>query len=264
MIIKNIDEIDKIEHAAQLCSKTLAQVASELREGITLLEINEIIYRFILDHAATPSFLNYNGFPFSACLSVNDAIVHGVPSSYAIKEGDIITVDVGVYKAGYHGDQAYTFCIGNCSPEVLHLVNTTKMSLQKGLEQAKAGNRIGDISHAIEKHVTQNGCKVVKDFWGHAIGKTLHEEPFIPNYGAKGRGKLLKENATFAIEPITSFTEDYFLDDDQLTYRTNNSAVAAHFEHTIVIKKNNPHILSDFKIIEQAEKNNKNLTATNP
>lgn len=262
MIIKNLDEIQNIAQSSQLCSRALAMVAGELREGMSLLQVNTALHTFIMDNDGVPSFLNYNGFPFSACISVNDAIVHGVPSSYIIKNGDAITVDVGVLKEGYHGDQAYTFCIGECSAATLHLVNTTKQSLYKGIEQAKVGNRIGDISHAIEKHIIENGLKVVKDFWGHAIGKTLHEAPYIPNYGAKGRGKLLKENTTFAIEPIISTTEEYYLDDDNLTYRTINEAYAAHFEHTIVIKKNGPEILSDFSIIEYAEQNNKNLTAT--
>lgn len=263
MIVKNLDEIHWIAQSSQICSRALAMVASELREGISLLQINTMLHSFILDNGGIPSFLNYNGFPFASCISVNDAIVHGAPTTYIIKDGDTITVDIGVLKEGYHGDQAYTFCVGACSAEAIHLVNVTKMSLYQGLAQAKVGNRIGDIGHAIEKYVQQHHLKVVKDFSGHAIGKTLHEEPFIPNYGAQGRGKLLKENTTFAIEPIISSTEEYYLDDDDLTYRTIDKSLAAHFEHTIVIKKNGPEILTDFSIIEQAEKNNTNLTPTN-
>lgn len=260
MIIKSLTEIQYIKESSIICSAALANIATLLRPGLTTLQLDAIIHAFIVDNGGTPSFLNYGGFPFASCIAVNDAIVHGAPNARILVEGDIVSIDVGVLKNGFHGDQAYTFCIGEGTSAHMHLINTTKMALLKGILTAKVGNRIGDIGYAISNYISDNELMVIKDFAGHAIGTSLHEDPLVPNFGAKGKGKLLKENTTFAIEPIVSTTNDFFIDSDNWTYRTGNAAVAAHFEHTIVVEKNGPRLLTDFTGIEYAEQNNKYLT----
>lgn len=264
MKIKSLEEIELMTIASMLCSKAIANIAAELKPGMSSLAINRLVDEFIRDNKAVPSFLNYNGFPFAICASTNEAIVHGLPNSRPLQEGDILSLDIGVLKNEYHGDQAYTFCIGECKAEVMNLVNSTKLALEQGIQQAVVGNRIGDIGYAIEYFIRTNNYNVIKDFSGHAIGKKLHEEPFIPNFGTKGKGKLLKENAVFAIEPIVSTDTSFCLAADDFTYITQSGANAAHFEHTIVIKKNKAQKLTDFSIIEREEHKNINLTASIP
>ena len=208
-------------------------------------EIDRKIHDFITKSGATPSFLNYMGYPASACISVNDVVIHGIPSDYHLKEGDIVSIDVGAYYQGFHGDNAYTFIVGDTSEETKSLLKETQVSLMKGIEQAVVGNRIGDISHAVENHVSQFGYGIVRQFVGHGVGKHLHEDPEVPNFGRPGRGPRLVEGMTIAIEPMINLKGDGVkVMPDGWTTKTVSGSVSAHFEHTIAITKNGPVILT--------------------
>src|SRR6201746_277746 len=194
IILKNKEEIEKMRQSALLVSKTLTEVAKILRPGIASISIDKMIGEFIRDHKAVPSFLNYRGYPFNSCISVNDVVVHGFPNEKELKEGDIISIDIGVYKNGFHGDHAYTFAIGNPGEAVAKLIRVTKESLYKGIEKAIAGNRVGDISFAIQEHTEKKyGYGVVRELVGHGLGKNMHEDPQVANYGKRGRGIKLRE-----------------------------------------------------------------------
>lgn len=263
MIYKSEEEVILITESAMLVSKTLAYLASILKPGITTLDLDKYANTFIRDHQAVPSFYKYNGFPANICTSVNDVVVHGLPNNNPLKEGDVVSIDIGAYKNGFHGDQAYTFILGETPEKVMHLVKTTKESLTKGIEKAVHGNRIGDISYAIQSHVEQYGYGVVKELVGHGLGRRLHETPpEIPNYGKQGRGKLLKENLVVAIEPMINLgTDRVYIARDKWTIRTADGEVSAHFEHDVCIKKGTALVLTDFNIIEKEEKNNPNLNS---
>ncbi|MFZ4058700.1 MAG: type I methionyl aminopeptidase [Ferruginibacter sp.] len=252
------EEIELIRHSSQLVSKTLAHVAQAIVPGITTLKLDEIAEQFIKDNGGVPSFKGYHGFPYTCCISVNDAVVHGFPGNHVLQSGDIVTVDVGVYKNGYHGDSAYTFAIGDISEAVQHLLRVTKSSLYKGIEKATHGNRVGDIAYAIQNYTEkENGFGVVRELVGHGIGRELHEEPQVPNYGKRGTGAKLREGMVIAIEPMINLgTKNVFTDKDNWTIRTEDGQPAAHFEHTICIQKNKADILSSFTEIEAAEKAN--------
>lgn len=247
--------------SARLVSSTLAEVAKMLKPGVTTLAIDKYIAQLIGDHGATASFLNFHGYPFSSCTSVNDVVVHGFPGKYELKEGDIISVDVGVYKNGYHGDHAYTFMIGEPKPEVVQLVKVTKESLYKGIEKAVAGNRVGDLSNAIQEHTEKkHGYGVVRELVGHGLGKSMHEDPQIPNYGKKGSGPMMKEGLVIAIEPMINLgKKEVFTESDGWTVRTADGKPSVHFEHDVCVKKGKADVLSDYSIIETAEKGNTNL-----
>ena len=203
IFLKTDDEIELLRESNMLIGQTLAELAKVIAPGVSTLQLDKVAYEFIKDHGATPGFLNYNGFPNSICVSVNEQVVHGIPSDKVIlKDGDIISVDCGVYKNGFHGDSAYTFCVGEVADEVKQLLKTTKESLYKGIEQAIPGRRIGDIGSAIQEHCEKAGYAVVREFVGHGVGRHLHESPEVPNYGRKGNGIVLKQGMVIAIEPM--------------------------------------------------------------
>lgn len=264
MYCKTEEEIGLMAESAMLVSTTLASLATMIRPGITTLELDKHANEFIRDHGATPSFHNYGGFPFHICISVNDAVVHGLPVKYPLlTDGDIVSLDVGVYKNGLHGDQAYTFILGEVPDEVLNLVKVTKTSLAKGIEQAVHGNRVGDISFAIQSYVEPHGYGIVKDLVGHGLGKNLHEKPDVPNFGHKGQGKLLTENLVLAIEPMINLgSARVFTADDGWTIFTDDGKPSVHFEQDVCVKKGKPLVLTDFGIIEKAEKSNTNLNSS--
>jgi methionyl aminopeptidase len=261
MICKSNDEVELMRQSALLVSKTLSEVAKLLKPGITTLSIDKMIGSFIHDHHAVPSFLNYKGYPFNSCISVNDVVVHGFPGNNELKEGDIVSIDIGVILNGWHGDHAYTFAIGNQGEAVSRLLKVTKESLYKGIEKAVAGNRVGDISYAIQEHTERNhGYGVVRELVGHGLGKNLHEDPQVPNYGKRGSGPKLKEGLVLAIEPMINLgKKDVYTEDDGWTVRTKDGKPSVHFEHDVCVRKVKADILSDYSIIEAAEKANPEL-----
>lgn len=258
---KSKAEVELIRESSMLVSKTLAEVAKHIRAGISTLEIDRIAEEFIRANGATPSFKGFQDFPFACCISVNDAVVHGFPTKAPLKEGDIVTVDVGVYKNGFHGDSAYTFAVGDISDDVKQLLTVTKASLYRGIEKAVHGNRVGDIAFAVQYATEkEHGYGVVRELVGHGIGRNLHEEPQVPNYGKRGTGQKLKEGMVIAIEPMINLgTKNVYHDKDGWTIRTEDGKPAAHFEHTICIQRGKADILSSFTEIEIAEKANSNL-----
>jgi methionyl aminopeptidase len=258
-------EIELMRESVLLVSKTLTEVASMLKPGITTLELDKIIGEYLKDHGAVPSFLNYRGYPFNSCISVNDVVVHGFPNGNTLKEGDIISIDIGVYKNGFHGDHAYTFAIGNPGPDLAKLIRITKESLYKGIEKAVAGNRVGDISNAIQEHTEKkHGYGVVRELVGHGIGKSLHEDPQVPNYGKRGSGTKMKEGLILAIEPMINLgKKEVYTEDDGWTVRTVDHLPSVHFEHDVCVQKMKADILSDYSIIEAAEKANPALFSEN-
>ena len=257
-------EIELIRESALLVGKTIAEVAKFIKPGITTLELDNIAFQFIADHGAVPSFKDYRGYPFTACISVNDAVVHGFPSKDPLMEGDIISFDVGVFKNGFHGDSAYTFAIGNVDPAILQLMRVTKESLYLGIEKAIAGNRVGDISFAIQDHTEKrNGYGVVRELVGHGLGRSLHEDPQVPNYGKRGSGPKMQEGMVIAIEPMINLgVKDVYYEDDGWTVRTKDNKASAHYEHTVCVKKGKADILSSFDDIERAEQSNPNLNTS--
>jgi methionyl aminopeptidase len=260
---KNKTEIELMRESALLVSKALALVASHIRPGVTTMHLDKIAEEFILDNKATPSFKGYHDYPFACCISVNDAVVHGFPTNKELVSGDIVSVDVGVFKNGFHGDSAYTFAVGEITDEVQQLLKVTKESLYKGIEKAIIGNRVGDIAFAIQEHTEKkHSYGVVRDLVGHGLGRSLHEEPQVPNFGKRGTGAKLKEGLVIAIEPMINLgTKDVFHDKDGWTIRTADGKPSAHFEHDICIQKGKADILSSFVEIEAEEKKNAELWA---
>lgn len=261
---KTAGEIELVRESCLLVSKAIALVASILKPGISTFEVDKLAEEFILDNKATPSFKNYKGFPFTSCISVNDAIVHGFPTKKELKEGDVVSFDVGVFKNGFHGDSAYTFAIGSVNEDVKALMRTTKESLYKGIEKAVAGNRIGDISFAVQDYTERRfGYGVVRELVGHGLGKHLHEDPQVPNYGKRGSGSKLQEGLVIAIEPMINLgSRQVWYDDDGWTVRTKDGKPSAHYEHTICVRKEKADILSSFEEIEINEKANTSLDAS--
>jgi len=259
--LKNAEQIELMRISALLVSHTLTEVAKLLKPGITTLSIDKFIGQYIKDHDAVPAFLNYHGYPFNSCISVNDVVVHGFPNGHVLKEGDVVSVDVGVIKNKYFGDHAYTFMIGKPSDEVVQLVKVTKESLYKGIEKAVAGNRVGDISYAIQEHTEKkHGYGVVRELVGHGLGKSMHEDPQVPNYGKRGSGPVMKEGLVLAIEPMINMgKKEVFTEKDGWTVRTIDGKVSVHFEHDVCIKKGKADVLSNYEPIEAAEKANTNL-----
>lgn len=250
---KTEEEIDLMRVAAQLLAKTHGEVASLVREGATTRQLDQRAEEFIRDHGATPSFKGYNNFPHSLCLSPNSVVVHGFANDEPLRNGDILSVDCGVYLNGYHSDSAYTYAIGDVKSEVRQLLKETEASLYKGIEQAVIGNRVGDISYAIQNHVASKGYGVVRELVGHGVGAKLHEKPDVPNYGKRGSGPLLQAGMTLAIEPmVTLGKRDVMQEKDGWTIRTRDRKPAAHFEHTVVVRKDKAEILTSFQYIEKA------------
>jgi len=264
MIHKTEAEVAMMKEAALLVSKTLTEVAKMLKPGTTTLQVDKLCADFVKDHKAIPSFYQYRGYPFHICASVNDVVVHGFPNNTALKEGDIVSIDMGVILNGWHGDHAYTFIIGEVAPEVLQLVKITKESLYKGIEKAIVNNRVGDIAFAIQEHTERkHGYGVVRELVGHGLGRELHEDPQVPNYGKRGTGAKLKENLVLAIEPMINLgSKDVFTDEDGWTVRTRDGKPSVHFEHDVCVKRNKALILSDYSIIEAAEKANPDLNTS--
>ncbi len=263
---KNAQQIEWMRESNLWVGKAIAEMAGLLRPGVTTLRLDKLAGEFIRDNGGIPSFLNYHGFPYNTCISVNDAVVHGFPGTNELREGDIISMDCGVYKNGYHGDSAYTFAIGEVSEEIMRLLSVTKHALYLGIEQAVPNSRVGDIAYAIQQFTEgRHGFGVVRELVGHGIGRNLHEDPQVPNYGHKGNGAKLPAGAVIAIEPMINLgKKDVFYDADGWTVRTKDGTVSAHFEHSVHIKKGKPDILSSFESIEAAEQKNEWLTPVAP
>jgi len=252
LIYKSEEEIELIRRSADVLSRTLAEIAKEIKPGVKTIALDKLAYSFIHDNGGTPAFLNYNGFPYSLCISVNDQIVHGFPSEYELKDGDIISVDGGVVLNGYISDSAYTFGVGELSPEVEQLLKVTKESLYKGVSQAVVGKRVGDISYAVQDHVQQYGYGIVKELVGHGVGIELHEKPEVPNYGQRGKGNKLERGMVIAIEPMINLGKaGVKFWDDGWTVSTVDAKPSAHFEHTVAVNKGEPDILTTFSFIDE-------------
>lgn len=246
VILKPASAIKKMREAGRLSALALKVGGEAVVPGVTTAEIDRVIHDFIVKQGATPSFLNLYGFPASACISVNDELIHGIPGNRVIKEGDIVSIDVGACLDGYHGDNAATFVAGTASEEALQLLDVTKQSLYKGIEMAVVGNRIGDISNAVQTYCEERGYSVVREFVGHGIGRSVHEDPEVPNFGAAGHGPRLVNGMCIAIEPmINAGTRFVSTDSNGWTVRTKDGKLSAHFEHTIAITDNGPIILTD-------------------
>lgn len=263
IIYKTPEEVELIRQNCLLVNNTIAEVGKVIKPGISTLRLNNIAEEFIRDHDSIPSFKNYHGFPYACCMSVNDAIVHGFPTNKELKDGDIVSIDVGVLKNQFHGDSAYTFALGAISNEVKKLLRVTKESLYKGIEKAISGNRVGDIAFAIQEHTERrNGYGVVRELVGHGLGRDLHEDPQVPNYGKRGSGVKLNEGLVIAIEPMINLGKKFvFNDKDGWTVRTKDGKPSAHYEHTVCVKKDKADILSSFESIEIVERTNENLCA---
>jgi methionyl aminopeptidase len=255
---KTREEIELIRISSLLVGKTLAEVAKIIKPGVTTLQLDKIAEEFIRDNDASPSFKGYGGFPNSLCTSVNDAVVHGIPNNVPLKEGDIVSVDCGVFKNDFHGDSAYTFEIGDVNPEIKNLLKVTKECLDKALEVSVSGNRIGDIGYAVQQHAENNSYGVVRDLVGHGLGRSLHEKPEVPNYGKRGRGYKMKEGLVLAIEPMINMgVKDVVQLKDGWTIVTKDGKPSAHFEHDVAVMKGEVEVLSTFEFIEEVL-NNKN------
>ncbi len=234
--VKNSSQLAQMRRACKIAANALAVGAAEVKVGATTAQIDAAIKKYILSQSAKPSFLGYDGFPASACISVNDEIIHGIPGGRKLHKGDIVSIDVGAFHGGFHGDTAATFPVGECDPEDLRLLEVTKSALSAGISAARAGNRIGDISNAVQKVVESAGFSVVRDYVGHGVGEQLHEDPEVPNFGSPGHGPRLVEGMTIAIEPMVN-AGGWEIDilDNNWTVVTTDGKKSAHFEHTVLI-----------------------------
>lgn len=246
IVLKTANEITQMREAGRVSAQALMAGVAAVAPGKTTMDINRVIDECIRSHGAVPSFLGYGGFPAAACISINDEVIHGIPSKKrVIREGDIVSIDVGAIYKGYHGDNAYTVGAGEISPEVRQLLETTQRCLELGIAAAQAGNRLGDIGQAVQDCAESFGYGVVRDFVGHGIGKKLHEEPEVPNYGTAGKGRRLSSGMTIAIEPMINMKGSGIRElDDGWTIVTTNGLPSAHFEHTVAITDNGPVILT--------------------
>jgi methionyl aminopeptidase len=257
IFLKTEDEIELMRAANLLVGDTLAEIAKIIKPGVTTAQLNSVAEEYIRDHGAVPTFLGfpnpYGGpFPASICTSVNDVVVHGVPNDTPLVDGDIVSVDCGTLLNGFNGDSCYTFCVGEVSDEVKALLQTTKESLYKGIEAALPGKRIGDIGASVQEHCSKAGYGIVREFIGHGIGKEMHEDPQVPNYGRRGNGPMIKNGLCIAIEPmITMGDPAVYMMPDRWTIKTRDGKVAAHYEHTIAIHNGKFDILSSFEKIER-------------
>ncbi len=246
IVLRTAKEIDMMRKACQISAEALQLAGEAVKPGITTYEIDQIAYHYIKKQGAEPNFLNYNGFPATACISINDEVIHGIPSKKRVlNEGDIVSIDLGAKVNGYNGDNAATFACGTISHEAKRLCDTTRESLYLGIEQAVAGNRIGDIAHAIQSYCEERGFSVVREYTGHGVGTHLHEDPSVPNYGTPGRGQRLLPGMTIAIEPMINLgSKAVKCLPDGWTVKTLDGKLSAHFEHTIAITKSEPIILT--------------------
>ena len=249
---KTEEEIELLRENGLLVSKTLAEVGKAVAPGVTTAELNRVAETFIRDNGAIPSFLGFEGFPASICASVNDVVVHGFPSDYVLKEGDIVSCDIGTLYKGYNGDSCYTFPVGEVDAKTRKLLDVTKASLYKGIEVALEGKRIGDISDAVQSYCESKGYSVVRELVGHGIGRKMHEEPEVPNYGRRGSGPLLRSGMCICIEPMINMgAKQVVFERDGWTVRTKDRKPSAHFEHCIAIRPEGPRILSSFDFLEE-------------
>jgi methionyl aminopeptidase len=252
---KSVEEIELIKKSSLLVSKTLAEVAKVIGPGVKTIDLDKLAETFIRDNGGIPAFLNYNGFPYSLCISLNDQVVHGFPGKYELKEGDIVSVDCGAILEKFYGDSAYTFPIGEVAPETQKLLQVTKECLNLGIEKAIEGLHVGDIGNAIQNHAERHGYGVVKELVGHGVGHNLHEKPEVPNYGKPGLGTKLEEGMVLAIEPmINQGRAGVTFWKDGWTVSTVDAKPSAHYEHTVAIKKGKAEVLSTFDLIEDALK----------
>lgn len=253
IIYKTAAEIEIMREAAQIVSRTLGILAAEIKPGVKTIDLDRMAEEYIRSQKAIPGFLGLYDFPNTLCVSVNNQVVHGYPSENTLKDGDIVSVDCGAIFEGYYGDHAYTFEVGTVSPDIKKLLEVTKECLNIGIQETRIGNRIGDIGWAIQQHAEKNGYGVVRDLVGHGIGKTMHEDPQVPNYGRRGQGKKIQEGLTIAIEPMINMgTERVLTDVDDWTIITADGKVSAHFEHDVAVVNGQPEVLSTFKYIEEA------------
>jgi len=249
---KTDEEIEQVRESANVLSQLLVEIAKEVKPGITTLSLDQLAFDFIQDHGGTPAFLNYHGFPYSLCISVNDQIVHGFPSDYVLKEGDIVSVDGGVNLNGFISDSAYTFAVGEISKDAQQLLDVTKASLYKGIEQAVVGKRVGDISYAVQEHVAPYQYGIVRELVGHGVGFHLHEKPEVPNYGKRGVGPKLEKGLVICIEPmINEGQAGVKFWDDGWTVSTIDGKLSAHFEQMVAIQKGQADVLLNFEAIEK-------------
>lgn len=245
ILIKNAKEIEAMKEAGRISALALQVAGEVIRPGLTTGELDKIIHDTIVNEGAQPNFLGLYGFPGSACISINDELIHGIPGSRKIQEGDIVSIDVGAVKNGFHGDNAYTFAVGEVPAETQKLLDVTKKSLELGIAAAQPGARIGDIGHAVQTYVEENGFSIVRDYIGHGVGKDLHEDPEVPNYGTAGRGIRLTAGMTIAIEPmVNAGSPQVYVMPDNWTVKTKDGANCAHFENTIAITPDGPIILT--------------------
>lgn len=253
IIYKTPEEIEIMREAAQIVSRTLGLIAEHVEPGVTPLELDKIAEDYIRSQDAIPGFLGLYDFPNTLCISINDAVVHGIPTDEPLKNGDIISVDCGAIYKEYYGDHAYTFEVGDVAPEIKQLLKVTRECLDLGIEATKVGNRIGDIGFAIQQHAEKNGYGVVRDLVGHGLGKTMHEDPQVPNYGRRGKGKKIQNGLTIAIEPMINMgTEKVVQLDDNWTIVTGDGLPSAHYEHDVAVVNGKPEVLSTFKYVEEA------------
>ena len=254
--IKTEEEVELIKESSLLVGRTLAEVAKLIKPGVKTITLDKIAEEFIRDNDAEPGFKDYNGFPNTLCISINENVVHGIPSERELRDGDIVSIDCGTLKNGFYGDSAYTFAVGEVKEEILMLMKRTKESLYVGIEMAIEGKRVGDIGYAIQKYVEGFGYSVVRDLVGHGLGKNLHEKPEVPNHGRRGKGPKLKERMVLAIEPMINLgTKRVVQEKDGWTIRTQDRLPSAHYEHDVVIRKGKAEILSTFKYIEEVLEN---------
>jgi methionyl aminopeptidase len=250
---KNPEEIELMRESAQLVSKTLGMLAKEIAPGVTPLHLDRLAEEFIRDHGGVPGFLGFNDYPNSLCVSVNEQVVHGIPTDRALEDGDIVSVDCGVVKNEFYGDHAYTFEVGIVSEEVKKLLRVTRESLELGIEQAIVGNRLGDIGAAVQRHAEAHGFGVIRELVGHGLGKSMHEPPEVPNYGKRGKGKVLKKGLVIAIEPMINLGSRYVKQlDDGWTIVTADGKPSAHFEHDVAVVNGKPDVLSTFDYVDEA------------
>lgn len=247
IVLRTAKEIEKMRKACIISAEALQVAGEAVKPGVTTYEIDQIAYRYIKKQGAEPNFLHLYGFPATACISINDEVIHGIPSKdRVLMEGDIVSIDLGAKVDGYNGDNAATFAVGKISDEAKRLCDTTRESLFKGIEQAVAGNRIGDIAYAVQSYCEERGFSVVREYTGHGVGTSLHEDPSVPNYGTPGRGQRLLPGMTIAIEPMINMGKKEIKQlPDGWTVKTLDGKLSAHFEHTIAITSNGPLILTD-------------------
>lgn len=251
--LKNLAEIELMRESALIVSKTLGMLATEVKPGVTTLYLDKLAEQFIRDQGAEPGFLGLYDFPNTLCMSPNSQVVHGIPNHDELQEGDVISIDCGALKNGFYGDHAYTFQVGEVSPQVKRLLEVTKQSLYEGIAEFKKGNRVGDLGYAIQKYTEDNGYGVVRELVGHGLGRVMHEDPQIPNYGKRGRGKKFVDGMVIAIEPMTNMgTKDIIQLNDGWTILTKDNLPSAHFEHDVAMIDGKPEILSTFKYVNDA------------